>query len=85
MRQCGQNEVQKMYKQIIKDSRPFGSVEARIVSVDCYGYVAVVQTVEVVGPGTELKFVKKKNAPVIKQKVSTRNPPGYFLIHNSSR
>lgn len=60
-----------MYKQIIKDSRPFGSVEARIVSVECYGYVAVVQSVETVGPGTELKFVKKKNAPVIKQKVST--------------
>jgi hypothetical protein len=60
-----------MYKQIIKDSRPFGSVEARVVSVDCYGYVAVVQSVETVGPGTELKFVKKKNAPVIKQKVSS--------------
>lgn len=69
-----------MYKQIIKDSRPFGSVEARIVSVDCYGYVAVVQSVEIVGPGTELKFVKKKNAPVIKQKVSTRTHLVTFLF-----
>lgn len=62
--------MQKMYKQIIKDSRPFGSVDARVVSVDCHGYVAIVQSVEIIGPGTELKFVKKKNAPIVKRKVS---------------
>jgi hypothetical protein len=38
------------------------------VSVECSGFFAVVQTVEVVVPGTELKFAKKKNAPVVKAK-----------------
>lgn len=58
-----------MYRQVIKESRPFGAVESRVVSVECTGYTAVVQSVEVVVPGTELKFAKKKNAPVIKMKV----------------
>lgn len=58
-----------MYRQIIKESRPFGSVEANVVSVECNGFVAVVQSIETVGPGTELKTVKKKNAPVPKIKV----------------
>ena len=58
-----------MYRQIIKESRPFGAVDARVVSVVCNGYVAVVQSVETVVPGTELKFAKKKNAPVVKTKV----------------
>jgi hypothetical protein len=61
--------VQKMYRQVIKESRPFGAVDSRVVSVSCNGYVAVVQSVEIVVPGTELKFAKKKNAPVVKTKV----------------
>lgn len=59
-----------MYRQIIKESRPFGAVEAEVVSVECSGFFAVVQSVEVVVPGTELKFAKKKNAPVVKTKKS---------------
>ena len=58
----GSNEVQKLYRQIIKNSRPFGSVDAKVVSVNSNGFVAVVQTVEIVGPGTELKVLKKKTA-----------------------
>ena len=58
-----------MYRQVIKESRPFGAVDARVVSVVCNGYIAVVQSIETVVPGTELKFAKKKNAPVVKSKV----------------
>ena len=58
-----------MYRKVIKDSRPFGAVEAKVVSVSCNGFIAVVQTVETVVPGTELKAAPKKNAPVIKTKV----------------
>ena len=60
-----------MYRQVIKESRPFGAVDARVVSVVCNGYIAVVQSIETVVPGTELKFAKKKNAPVVKSKVIT--------------
>lgn len=58
-----------MYRKVIKDSRPFGAVEAKVVSVSCNGFIAVVQTVETVVPGTELKAAPKKNAPVMKTKV----------------
>ena len=58
----GANEVSKLYRQAIKDSRPFGSVDAKIVSVNSNGFVAVVQTVEIVNSGTELKVLKKKTA-----------------------
>ena len=51
----GPNDVQKLYRQIVKDARPFGSVEAKVVAVNSNGFVAVVQTVEVVAPGTDLK------------------------------
>ena len=60
-----------MYRQVIKESRPFGSVEARVVSVECNGFVAVVQSIETVGSGTELKTVKKKNVPVPKVNLVT--------------
>lgn len=75
--QRGALEIQNLYRQVIKESRPFGAVDARVVSVVCNGYVAVVQTVEVVMPGTELKFAKKKNAPVVKTKV------GLILLTNN--
>lgn len=73
-----------MYRQIIRESRPFGSVEANVVSVECNGFVAVVQSIETVGPGTELKTVKKKNTPVPK----TRVRQSHFslqLCHSASR
>ena len=34
-----------MYRKVIKDSKPFGAVEAKVVSVSCNGFIAVVQTV----------------------------------------
>jgi hypothetical protein len=58
-----------MYRKVIKDSKPFGAVEAEVVSVSCNGFIAVVQTVETIVPGTELKAAPKKNAPVMKAKV----------------
>jgi len=58
----GPNDVQKLYRQIVKDARPFGSVDAKVVAVNSNGFVAVVQTVEVVAPGTDLKVLKKKQA-----------------------
>jgi hypothetical protein len=58
-----------MYRKVIKDSKPFGAVEAKVVSVSCNGFIAVVQTVETIVPGTELKAALKKNAPVMKAKV----------------
>ena len=66
-----------MYRQVIKESRPFGAVDARVVAIACNGYVAVVQSIETVIPGTELKFAKKKNAPVVKTKVINR-----YLFHS---
>jgi hypothetical protein len=63
--QRGASEVNKLYTNLIKESRPFGAVDAKIVSVMSYGFCAVVQTVELVTPGTELKTVakKKRGAP----------------------
>ena len=61
-----------MYRKVIKDSKPFGAVEAKVVSVSCNGFIAVVQTVETIVPGTELKAAPKKNAPVMKAKVFDR-------------
>lgn len=58
-----------MYRKVIRDSKPFGAVEAKVVSVSCNGFIAVVQTVETIVPGTELKAAPKKNAPVTKAKV----------------
>ena len=61
-----------MYRKVIKDSRPFGAVDAKVVSVSCNGFIAVVQTIETIVPGTELKAAPKKNAPVMKTKVIDR-------------
>lgn len=58
-----------MYRKVIKDSKPFGAVEAKVVSVSCNGFIAVVQTVETIVPGTELKAAPRKNNPVMKAKV----------------
>lgn len=37
-----------------------GTVDAKIKSVSVFGYMAVVQTVEVIGPGVAFKTVKRK-------------------------
>jgi len=62
-RVVGQNEVEKLYRKMVKDSKPFGTVVPTIVSVDVYGFVAVVHTWEDVQAGKELKVARKKNAP----------------------
>ena len=73
----GANEVSNLYRQVIKDSRPFGSVDAKIVSVNSNGYVAVVQTIEIVGSGTELKVLKRKTAIA----PPSTKPPGINIPH----
>lgn len=55
----GYGEVDKIFKILIKDSKPFGSIDHKIVSVKSIGYVTIVQTVETIKQGTALKGVKR--------------------------
>lgn len=58
----GHSDVEKLFRRIIKEAKPFGSIDSNIVSVSAIGYTAVVHTVETVGPGTDLKIAKRKGA-----------------------
>ncbi len=58
----GNSEVERAYRRLVKESKPFGSIEANIISVQAVGYVAVVHTMESIGPGSELKVAKKKGS-----------------------
>ena len=59
----GHADVEKLYRRMIREAKPFGSIDSNIVSVSAIGYTAVVHTVETVGPGTDLKMAKRKGAP----------------------
>lgn len=58
----GNNDVEKAYRRLVKESKPFGSIEANFISIQAVGYVSVVQTMESIGPGSELKVAKKKGS-----------------------
>ena len=67
--QRGPNAVNKLYEEVIQESRPFGSVEASTVSMNANGFIAVVNTVELVKQGTEIRKAKRKT-PGRKEKKS---------------
>lgn len=51
----------KLYKKLTtKDSKPFGSVAANVVSVHCSGFIAIAKTIETVGAGTSLRTAPKR-------------------------
>jgi hypothetical protein len=61
--QQGHFDVEKGYRRMVKESKPMGSISVEIVSVDVHGFFALVQSVETVLPGNELKLSRKRSGP----------------------
>jgi len=51
--------IDKLYRHMVREAKPFGSVDATIKSIQCYGYLAVVHAVEVVGEGSAISKAAK--------------------------
>ena len=49
-----------MFVKVIGSCKPFGRVEAKIASTQCYGNLAMVHTVEEMGAGTSLRVARKR-------------------------
>jgi len=56
----GHYAVDKLYRRVTTESKPFGAVNHRVLSVDVVGYIGVATIVETVGPGFALRSVKGK-------------------------
>lgn len=93
----GYLDVDRLFKKMVKESKPFGSIDTNIVQVSVLGYVAVAQTIETVNVGTELKIAQRKRdekeskkAPPVKQVVTTHvlrkfNKQWRVMIHHAAR
>lgn len=56
----GHNEVDKFYRRMYKQLKYVGSISPTVVSVDVYGYIAVVKTIETIGVGDALRTARKR-------------------------
>jgi hypothetical protein len=45
-----------------RDAKPLGTISPRIVSISCFGFVAVVKTIESIGAGTGMKTARRKSS-----------------------
>lgn len=64
--QRGHFEAEKVYRRLIKDSKPFGSIQPTIINIDIYGFIAIVYTLESIQAGSELRTFRKKGTPAYK-------------------
>jgi len=55
----GFGEVEALLKRTVKEAKPFGSVQPRVLASYAFGYTAVVHCLETVGAGSALKIVKR--------------------------
>lgn len=54
----GHDAVDKLYRKVTTESKPFGSVSHRVLGVDMIGYLSIATIVETVGAGSALRSVK---------------------------
>lgn len=69
--QRGHTEIENFYRMLSKDLKYVGTITPTILSVEVYGYIAVVRTMEVIGTGNYLRVAKKK----------TGRPPSSLKVH----
>lgn len=53
-------EIEKFYRSMAKGLKYLGSVSANTVSVNIYGYIAVVRTLETIGVGNSFRVANKR-------------------------
>lgn len=71
-KEVGHDNVEKLLKQVVRESKPFGIVAAEVVSVTVVGYMAVVHSIETIQPGYGLKTINKKDLGASKKEKSPR-------------
>lgn len=52
--------MEKLYRTVVAESKPMGSVAPAIAQVHCYGNIALVHTTEEVGRGSALLAAVRK-------------------------
>ena len=68
-------EIDKMWRRVVKESKPFGSINAEVVAVRVTGFSAVVHIVECIKAGTALRKVARKDLRAQVKCVDKVGPP----------